>query len=259
MNQRSSFTNDIHRVLSLSEPKRAKGITKMASLFSKIRIVTLGNLHEFLDAVVDLNSPAAVKQYVRDLEDAITQIEHAADTQEGSLRTTADDLTAAARVAKTLDADINTLLADDNLSNDHLALPLQVKLDAANGRTEELVGRKALTEAMLAKLNEAISKLNAKHADMVSQLESLESMVEAGKGMETAAKAVEAAGAMSVDAPSVDNLARRVKDKYNKQGAAFDRAMGKLATATENDAAVASAEAALARRKAELAAKKQGA
>ena len=231
----------------------------MASLFSKIRIVTLGNLHEFLDALVDLNSPAAVKQYIRDLEDAITQIEHSADTTDGALRTVKDDLAGAQKVVETLDPDIEALLGDDNPSNDHLALPLQVKLDAAEARVTELAGRKAQTQEVLNKLNEAISRLNAKHADMVAQLGSIQSMVEAGKGMDAAAKAVTAAGAMSVDAPSVDNLARRVKEKYNNQGAAFDRAMGKLNASTENTAAVASAEAALARRKAELAAKKQAA
>lgn len=229
----------------------------MTSLLAKLRIVTLGNLHEMLDAMIDLNSPAAVKQYIRDLEAGIAQIEHAANTTEGALRTNKDDLAGAQRLASTLDADINALLTDKDERNDSLALPLQVKLTAANSRVTDLAGIRDQNQAMLDKLNGAISKLQAKHAQMTMTLESLESKVEAGEGMQAAAQAATSVGALSVDSPDVDSLARRINKRYNEQGAAFDRAMSKLATATDNDAAVASAEAALSRRKAELAEKKQ--
>jgi phage shock protein A len=224
----------------------------MASILAKIRIVTLGNLHELLDAVINLDSPAAVKQYIRDLESGIRQVEHAANVVEGGLRTTRDDLEGVSHTMATLDADINALLQDGDPTNDHLALPLQVEYDSAQRRVETLVSRESAQEQMLSQLNDAISKLNAKHRDMLNQLADIEAKVEAGEGMEAATDAVESVAGLAVDAPSVDDLASRVNQEYNRRGAAFDRAMGTLGDATNDDLAISQAEAALARRKAEL-------
>src|ERR1700735_2166603 len=48
----------------------------MASLFSRIRVVTLAYSNNLLDKAVDMNSIPVVKQYIRDLEDAIDKTNH---------------------------------------------------------------------------------------------------------------------------------------------------------------------------------------
>ena len=53
----------------------------MASIFSKVRALALGNIHDLLDKAIDLNSPAVVRQYVRDLGEAKEQLADEAAAQ----------------------------------------------------------------------------------------------------------------------------------------------------------------------------------
>ena len=59
----------------------------MSGFLQKLRIVTLGAAHDLLDREIDMNSPSALRQYVRDLEDAIGKMNSELAVQEGGVRT----------------------------------------------------------------------------------------------------------------------------------------------------------------------------
>src|SRR6266481_1935672 len=40
----------------------------MSGFLAKLRVVTLGSVHDLLDRAIDLNSPSVIRQYTRDLE-----------------------------------------------------------------------------------------------------------------------------------------------------------------------------------------------
>lgn len=220
------------------------------SILSKLRVITLGNVHQLLDAVIDLNSLPVVKQYVRDLEGGIAQMIEAVSTAEGGLTTVTRDITNAQALAKELDSDIEALTSDDDETNDHLALPMQVRLNATNKRLGDLEALRDQRKENVTRLNTTISRLQAKHEEMLAEVQRLEELAEETEGMKKSTKAMQSAAKLSsVDAPSIDNVARRMQEKYDNQKARFDRAMDSVSDATSDSDAIAAAEADLARRR----------
>lgn len=233
----------------------------MASLFRKIRTGVLAQAHKLADALIDLDSVEALKVHIRDLEEALEELQDAAAAESGNVRTLEQAITALDARAKELDENISFLLGDEDETNDHLATPLQAKLDVL---TRDLTAkREELTVARqtASQLNEAASNLKAKHASMVERIRSLESLERAAKAKERAAEAVRSAGAAAggADAISVDDVEARLRRKANVADARFQRAMGEFAGGVEQDVALAQAKAAIERRKAEIAARKAAA
>src|SRR5512142_2884877 len=90
----------------------------MASLWQKIRTLTLGNLHELLDAAIDLNSVAACKQYVRDLEEAKDKMRDQAAAARGRLGQSQAAVATLEHQIATDTEHAQLLLDDDDPSND---------------------------------------------------------------------------------------------------------------------------------------------
>ncbi|MEK7566941.1 MAG: PspA/IM30 family protein, partial [Patescibacteria group bacterium] len=59
----------------------------MAGIFKKFRDLGLASIHSLLDKAIDLNSVAVVKQHVRDLENALSELENGAAEAAGYVRT----------------------------------------------------------------------------------------------------------------------------------------------------------------------------
>src|SRR5262249_42132502 len=81
------------------------------SLFEKFRLATLGNLHDVLDRVIDMNSTEAVKQQIRDLEGAMDQINTTTDKQKAVLTQFSRELSESEDKQGKLNRAIDTLLA----------------------------------------------------------------------------------------------------------------------------------------------------
>lgn len=233
----------------------------MASLFNKIRTAALAAAHRLADAAIDLDSVGAIRVHIRDLEEALEELQDAAAAESGNVRSLERTAIALEAQANELDSNIEFLLGDEDESNDHLATPLQAKLDALrktlDGKREELeTARK--TAAMLA---ESASNLQIKHASMVERVGYLESLERRTKAQEQAAEAVQSATASvaGVDGASVDNAEARLQKRAAVADARFQRAMGAFASGAGQDVAVANAQAEIARRKAAIATRKAAA
>lgn len=230
----------------------------MASLFKKIRTGVLAQAHKLADALVDLDSVEALKVHIRDLEEALEELQDAAAAEAGNVRTLEQTIVGLEARTKELNDDIEFLLSDEDESNDHLATPLQAKLDALT-RDLAAKGQELTVAAATAyQLNEAASNLKAKHVSMVERVRSLESLERAAEAKGRAAEAIRSAGAAAggADAVSVDDVEARLRQKANVADARFQRAMGEFAGGVEKDVALAQAKAAIERRKAEIAARK---
>lgn len=230
----------------------------MAGLFSKARTLVMGNLHALLDKAIDLNSVEAVKQHIRDLEEALEDLQDSAATAAGAVRTAQRETQALEAQMRELDRCIEILLSDDDATNDNQALPLQARLD---GLTDRLTAKRSefvAAQTAAAQLGDAAAQLRAKHASMVEQVNTLEAMERGAKAKEQAADAIRAAGRVAgngTDA-SVDNIRERIQRRSDVSDEKFARAMGDLGAATGKDVALATAAARLAERKAALAAKR---
>lgn len=226
----------------------------MASLFSKVRIAVLSKAHSLLDKVIDLDSTEAVKQHVRDLEQACDELNDAAASARGNVKTVTREHDTLKVQAVELDTNINFIISDGDDSNDHLALPLQARFDElqkrAVAKSEELVTARQTAQS----LGEAASALEAKHVAMVERISQLESLEQSTKAKEEGAEALRAAGRIVAgsDAVSVDDVAARLQRRADVADERFAKALGGFSGGVENDVVHAQAAARLAERKARL-------
>lgn len=199
----------------------------MSSIIEKIRLVTLGTVHDLLDKAVDLNSPSAMRQYVRDLEDALGKMQSEAANQAGQVRTLSrerDDLNAKIALNKST---IEKILAGTALN----------KKDLARTRAEEvLISQKRLTdvESQLetqkttsANLDKAVTQLQAKHDQFTQRVRDLERLDRDSKAKEQAAKAMQGVSNM-LDAGShlsIDDIESKMRARNDVASVKLDRAM----------------------------------
>jgi len=209
------------------------------SLFSKARAYTLGNLHELLDKRIDLNSPAVLKQYVRDLEAAISQLKLEAAVQAGGVRTITREVGDLKQSIDMKTKAIKTRLAQAGIdTNDSLvrAWAQQVtnwQKELSQKESVELPDKQKVS----ASLDSAVAKLEAKHTEMVSNVRQLSSMANTSKAKSAAANALEQAGKLSTgaDSISIDNLQDRIRAQADVADEKFDRQMNSDAYAESDD------------------------
>lgn len=230
----------------------------MTSLLEKFRVAVLSNAHKLIDAVIDLDNVGAVKQYVRDLEASLAELENGAAEAAGYVRTLTREKNGLAERSKQLDQTIDLILTDSDPNNDHLATAKQVELDGVNSRLRDVTADSYEAQATSRKLDEAVSALRSKHVAMVEQVRRLESLQRSAKAKEGAAKAVKMVGEMvkSGETVSVDSVIDRMRRQSDVADEKFDRAMNTLDTTTGKDVAVATANAKIEERKRRLATSK---
>lgn len=202
----------------------------MASLFSKIRLITLGNLHELVDGLIDESSIPALKQSLRDLETGKAQIlkQTAAASGQVSL--------AQSRVAQVqLQIDTHTkhaeiILNDDDASNDPVGMQLLEKVAELEPELEQAQSDLKEAQQNFQALQNASNKIIAKHAERLKQLRSLENLERTTTAKEQTSAALQQAGAIgsSVDSVSVDNIEQRLRARAATANAEFDQAMDGL-------------------------------
>src|SRR5512136_1364119 len=227
----------------------------MAGLFQKARIAALSAAHALMDKVVDLNSIGAVKQYARDLENALEDLEDASAAAAGHVRTVQRDADQIRYQIKELNQNIDFILGDGKPENDHLATPLEARLIGLEQRNstkdEEIAAGQKTAQA----LNEAVSTLRTKYQNMVQQVQRLEAMDMATKAKESAVNAIKQAGqiASAGSDVSIDAVSDRIQRRADVADARFERAMGEMSGQVEKDVVVAQAQARLEARKVRLA------
>ena len=226
----------------------------MAGIIEKSRVIVLSRVHGLLDKIIDLDSIGAVRQYVRDLENALEELQDSAAEAAGyerSVRREARDLDA--KVTE-LNQNIDFILSDAKPENDHLATPLEARLIALEQQLASKKDEITAAEATAKALNEAASNLKAKHEHMVGQLQRLEAVDRATKAKEQASRAMKQAGRIAGTGAdvSVDDVSARLQRRSDVADARFQRAMGDMTDQVEKDVVLAQAEARLAQRKARL-------
>lgn len=182
------------------------------SLFNKVRVTVLAYSHELVDKTIDMNSIPVVKQYIRDLEDALAKTKHEAasaaahvnvlNSQSGSLGSTIKKDTVAAKEFKEkgqMDAarTVAGRIHDNQIAFDNL----KAEIDTATSNS--------------AQLDNAVQVLTNKHNAMLNQLRGLESSVRSAQAKEQATGALKSAAAFAgMDTQSsVDNLTERIKER----------------------------------------------
>ena len=199
----------------------------MASIWDKIRTLTLGNLHQLLDAAIDLNSVAACKQYVRDLEEAKDKMRDQAAAARGRLGQSQAQVATLEHQIETDTEGAQLLLDDGDDSNDADAQKLMEgvvqKTELLTTKQAQLPTDKQVSDA----LGEAVRKITSKHAEMVNNVRRLEALEQQTKAQEQATSALKQAGKLAngTDGVSIDNVEQRLRDRAAASGEKFKDAM----------------------------------
>lgn len=227
----------------------------MAGLFQKARIAALSAAHALMDKLVDLNSVGAVKQYARDLENALEDLEDASAAAAGHVRTVERDVDQIRSQMKELNQNIDFVISDGKPENDYLATPLEARLmgmeQLIRTKDEELATGRKTAQA----ISEAVTTLRTKYQNMVQQIQRLEAMDMATKAKESAAEAIRQAGQIASTSSdvSIDDVTARMQRKADVVDARFEQALGEMSSQVDNDVVIVQAKARLEQRKARLA------
>jgi phage shock protein A len=230
----------------------------MAGLLEKVRIGFLAQAHSLLDKIIDLNSPQAVREYIRELESSIGGIENDAAEAAGHMTTTDREVHKLMGQIESYDHAIDAILSSNDPSSTDKARELQVKLNGFKQQLEakqtELATAKETADAIV----HSLSALRSKHQSMVQQLTALDSMDRAAKDKERAAKALQQAAKISSMGSdfSVDDLASRIQARHDVADEKLKRALASMDDVTGKDVALTQADADIAARKARLAGQK---
>lgn len=211
----------------------------MTTFMQRLRTVVKAEVNTLLDKVVDMNSIPVLKQYVRDLEDAIGKTQHEAavsaasivtlNRQKGDLQHTIDHdrSVVTAYLAKT-DEKNARLVATRIQANTEQANSLQQQIDSAKEQSQQL--------------ETVVEQLNTKHTQIVSRVRILETKDRSAKSIESATTSLKAAGGLlnnDVNS-SIDNLSQKIDARNDVAQEEFRRTVGGFETAPDpvTDAAV---------------------
>ena len=233
----------------------------MAGLLEKVRIGFLAQAHSMLDKIIDLNSPQAVREYIRELERSIEGIENDAAEAAGHVTTTDREVHRLLGQIESYDHAIDAILSSVDQASTDKARELQVKLNGFKQQLEakqtELTTAKETADAIV----HSLSALRSKHQSMVQQLTTLDSLDKAAKDKERAAKALQQAAKISSIGSdiSVDDLASRIQARHDVADEKLKRALASMDDVAGKDVALTQADADIAARKARLAGQKAAA
>jgi phage shock protein A len=226
----------------------------MAGLLEKVRIGFLAQAHNVLDKFVDLNSPQAVKEYIRELEGSIQGIENDAAEAAGHVTTTDREVHRLAGQIESYDHAIDVIVVSNDPSANDKARELQVKLNGFKQQLEAKQTELATAKETADAIGHSLSALRSKHQSMVQQLSTLETMDRAAKDKERAAKALQQAAKISSLGSdiSVDDLASRIQARHDVADEKLKRALASVDDTLEKDVVLTQADADLAARRARL-------
>jgi len=159
----------------------------MATLLEKVSTLISANLHSLVDKALKSNSVAVIDQYIRQVEDSLEDLEDAAATIGGEVKSLKRKLGDHEQKADELDRAINAFLVE---GNETAAVGVQSKLNSTQRLIETYREQATRQEGEYQKLLDAKVKLEARLATMKQQREELQSLLELAKSKEISVKAM---------------------------------------------------------------------
>jgi phage shock protein A len=159
----------------------------MASLLEKVSTLISANLHYMVDQALKTNSLAVIDQYIRQVENNLGELEDAAATVGGEVKSIKRRLVEHEQRHQEIDRAIDAFLTEGNES---AAIAAQSQLNSVQRMVatyQEQVNRQ---ETEFKKLLDAKVKLEARLSTMKQERQELEALLELAKSKETTVKAM---------------------------------------------------------------------
>ncbi len=159
----------------------------MASLLEKTQTLISANLHDMVDRALEANSVAVLKQYIRDAENNLDDLEEAAATVGGEVKTLERKYKEYKKKGDQLDRNVDTLIMQGKTD---LARAAQVELNTTRRLQEQYHEQWVRQEREYESLLNARIKLQAKLNTIRQEQRELEALMELAKSKEATVKAI---------------------------------------------------------------------
>ncbi len=198
----------------------------MATLIEKVSTLISANLHSLVDKALKSNSIAVVDQYIRQVENSLEELEDAAATIGGEVKSLKRKLNEHDQKAQELDRAIDAFLTAGNESS---AVATQSKLNSTQRLLETYQEQTRRQEAEYQKLLDAKVKLEARLATMKQQREELQSLLELAKSKEVSVKAMKGLDDLMGSGDSdISRIAGSIYARLDKASTAAEMRAGNL-------------------------------
>src|ERR1044071_6503532 len=156
----------------------------MASIFDKVRNITLSNIHGVLDKLQGLNDVRSVEQYVRELENARQDLEGTLAEARYDLRTKENNLNVHIHHGTDLETQIRNLMAPGGDQNHAPAKILATELSGLRQIISTEEPQVAEARENLNKLSEAVAAANLQEQQAKAKLGQLRSQSSSARAKE---------------------------------------------------------------------------
>ncbi len=160
----------------------------MASLLEKVSTLISANLHYMVDQALKSNSLAVIDQYIRQVETNLADLEDAAATVGGEVKTIRRRLLEHEQRESEIDRAIDAFLME---GNEAAAVAAQSRLNSVQRLVATYQEQVERQQTEFQKLLDAKVKLEARLATMKSEREELQALLELAKSKETTVKAMQ--------------------------------------------------------------------
>ncbi len=192
----------------------------MATLLEKVSTLISANLHSLVDRALRNNSVAVIDQYIRQVEDSLADLEDAAATVGGEVKSLKRKLGDFEQKAEELDRAIDAFLLE---GNETAATGVQSKLNSTQRLIETYREQAARQDGEYQKLLDAKVKLEARLATMKQQREELQALLELAKSKEISVKAMKGLDALMGSGDSdISRIAESVYARLDKASTAVE-------------------------------------
>ena len=159
----------------------------MASLLEKVSTLISANLHSLVDQALKMNSLAVIDQYIRQVEDHLEDLEDAAATVGGEVKSIKRKLDDMEQKEDELDRAIDAFLLE---GNEEAAAASQSRLNSTLRLIETYEEQAVRLKDEYQKLLDAKVKLEARLATMKQEREELQALLELARSKEIAVDAM---------------------------------------------------------------------
>ncbi|UCC54355.1 MAG: PspA/IM30 family protein [Anaerolineaceae bacterium] len=159
----------------------------MASLLEKTQTLIQANLHDMVDRALEANSVAVMKQYIRDAEQNLDDLEDATATVGGEVKTLERKYNEYKKKGDKLDRNIDMLLMQGKTD---LASAAQGELNSTRRMQEQYHEQWVRQQREYEALKSARLKLEAKLITIRQEQKEMESLLQLAKSKELTVKAI---------------------------------------------------------------------
>jgi len=210
----------------------------MASLLEKTQTLIQANLHAMVDKALETNSVAVMKQYIRDAEKNLDELEDAAATVGGEVKTLERKYQEYKKKADQLDRNIDTLLMQGKTD---LARATQNELNSTRRLQEQYHEQWVRQQREYDALLNARLKLQARLTTIRQEQKELEALMRLAKSKEATVRAIKSLDDLAgVGDADMARLGESIRSRLDKASAHSEMYASRLDT--QMDEALGSAE-----------------